>query len=101
MSMISSGWRETGRVLVVGHPYFAYQELWRTGGQTLALLALVTELTRGYRVHYPLMMLGVIAFEGVCSSTEALLDTPAGPPIASTTRRLPAGAGAIPPEDAR
>ncbi|WP_420134508.1 potassium transporter Kup [Rhodopseudomonas sp.] len=30
-------------------------------GGSLALLALVTELTRGRRVHYPLMMLGVIA----------------------------------------
>jgi KUP system potassium uptake protein len=30
-------------------------------GGSLALLALVTELTKGYRVHYPLMMLGVIA----------------------------------------
>jgi KUP system potassium uptake protein len=30
-------------------------------GGSLALLALVTELTKGYRVHYPLMLLGVIA----------------------------------------
>ncbi len=30
-------------------------------GGSLALLALVTELTRGYRVYYPLMLLGVIA----------------------------------------
>ncbi|WP_322517311.1 potassium transporter Kup [Rhodopseudomonas palustris] len=30
-------------------------------GGSLALLALVTELTRGRRVHYPLMLLGVIA----------------------------------------
>ena len=40
-SLVSSGWRELGRVVVVSHPNFAYQQLWRTGVQTIAWLALV------------------------------------------------------------
>ena len=38
-SLISNGWRQMGRVVAFGHPYFAYQELWRIGLQTLAWLA--------------------------------------------------------------
>src|SRR6185369_6139501 len=40
-SLVSSGWRETGRVLVLSHPHFAYQQLWRTGTQTLAWMLAV------------------------------------------------------------
>ncbi len=40
-SLISSGWRQLGRVLVSSHPNFAYLQLWHTGLQTLALLLLV------------------------------------------------------------
>ena len=40
-SLVSSGWRELGRVVVVSHPNFAYQQLWRTGLQTIAWLLLV------------------------------------------------------------
>src|SRR5471030_914 len=43
-SMISSGWRQLGRVLVTSHPNFAYLQLWHTGLQTLALLMLVYAL---------------------------------------------------------
>lgn len=44
-SLISSGWRQLGRVQVVSHPNFAYLQLWHTGLQTLALLLLVYALT--------------------------------------------------------
>ncbi|MGQ0510534.1 MAG: bifunctional diguanylate cyclase/phosphodiesterase, partial [Betaproteobacteria bacterium] len=37
-SLISSGWRELGRVLVRGQPNFAYQQLWHAGLQALVLL---------------------------------------------------------------
>ena len=40
-SLVSSGWRELGRVVVVSHPNFAYQQLWHTGLQTIAWLLLV------------------------------------------------------------
>jgi diguanylate cyclase (GGDEF)-like protein len=40
-SLVSSGWRETGRVLVLSHPHFAYQQLWRAGTQTLAWMLAV------------------------------------------------------------
>ena len=43
-SLISSGWRQLGRVLVSSHPNFAYLQLWHTGLQTLALLLLVYAL---------------------------------------------------------
>ena len=43
-SLISSGWRQLGRVLVSSHPNFAYLQLWHTALQTLALLALVYAL---------------------------------------------------------
>jgi diguanylate cyclase (GGDEF)-like protein len=43
-SLISSGWRQLGRVLVASHPNFAYLQLWHTGLQTLALLMLVYAL---------------------------------------------------------
>src|SRR5487761_2681892 len=44
-ALISAGWRQLGRVLVTSHPNFAYQQLWHTGTQTLALLLLVYALT--------------------------------------------------------
>lgn len=40
-SLVSSGWRELGRVLVVSQPHFAYQQLWHAGLQTIAWLLLV------------------------------------------------------------
>ena len=43
-SLISSGWRQLGRVLVTSHPNFAYLQLWHTGVQTFALLMLVYAL---------------------------------------------------------
>jgi len=39
-SIVSSGWRELGRVVVVSQPYFAYRQLWYTGLQTIAWLVL-------------------------------------------------------------
>jgi diguanylate cyclase (GGDEF)-like protein len=43
-SLISSGWRQLGRVLVTSHPNFAYLQLWHTAVQTLLLLLLVYAL---------------------------------------------------------
>ena len=40
-SLVSSGWRQLGRVLVTSHPNFSYQQLWHTGVQTIAWLVLV------------------------------------------------------------
>ena len=40
-SMVSSGWRELGRIVVVSQPHFAYVHLWDTGLQTAAWLLLV------------------------------------------------------------
>jgi diguanylate cyclase (GGDEF)-like protein len=40
-SLVSSGWRELGRVAVVSQPYFAYQQLWDAGLQTIAWLLIV------------------------------------------------------------
>lgn len=37
-SLISSGWRQMGRVVVTSHPNFAYRQLWRTSADTLVLL---------------------------------------------------------------
>jgi len=43
-ALISAGWHQLGRVLVTSHPNFAYQQLWHTGVQTVALLLLVYAL---------------------------------------------------------
>lgn len=43
-ALISSGWRQLGRVLVTSHPNFAYLQLWHAGLQTLGLLLLVYAL---------------------------------------------------------
>ena len=40
-SLVSSGWRELGRIVVVSQPHFAYQQLWNTGLQTIAWLLFV------------------------------------------------------------
>jgi len=40
-SLVSSGWRELGRIVVVSEPYFAYQQLWKTGLQTIAWLLFI------------------------------------------------------------
>lgn len=40
-SLVSSGWRELGRVVVASQPYFAYQQLWHIGVQTIAWLVLI------------------------------------------------------------
>ena len=38
-ALVNSGWKQLGRVLVVVHPEFAYQQLWNTATGTLAWLA--------------------------------------------------------------
>lgn len=43
-SLISSGWRQLGRVQMTSHPNFAYLQLWHTGLQTVALLLLAYAL---------------------------------------------------------
>jgi diguanylate cyclase (GGDEF)-like protein len=40
-SLVSSGWRELGRIVVVSQPHFAYQQLWKAGLQTVAWLLFV------------------------------------------------------------
>ena len=40
-SLVSSGWRELGRIVVVSQPHFAYQQLWKAGLQTIAWLLFV------------------------------------------------------------
>lgn len=40
-SLVSSGWRELGRVAVVSQPHFAYAQLWNAGLQTIAWLLFI------------------------------------------------------------
>jgi EAL domain-containing protein (putative c-di-GMP-specific phosphodiesterase class I)/GGDEF domain-containing protein len=40
-ALVSSGWRQLGRVVVVVHPRFAYGQLWHTALETLAWLAVL------------------------------------------------------------
>ena len=40
-ALVSSGWRQLGRVVVVVHPRFAYGQLWHTLVETLAWLAVL------------------------------------------------------------
>jgi diguanylate cyclase (GGDEF)-like protein len=40
-SFVSQGWRQLGRVSVTSHATLAYRQLWETGLQTLAWLALI------------------------------------------------------------
>ncbi len=43
-SLVSSGWRQLGRVIVTSHPNFAYRQLWRTSVDTLWVLLIVYAL---------------------------------------------------------
>ncbi len=43
-ALVSSGWRQLGRVLVVVHPRFAYGQLWHTTLETLAWLLVLFAL---------------------------------------------------------
>jgi diguanylate cyclase (GGDEF)-like protein len=43
-ALVSSGWQQLGRVLVVVHPRFAYDQLWHTTWETLAWLILLYAL---------------------------------------------------------
>jgi len=43
-ALISSGWRQLGRVIVQVHPAYAYRQLWDTAQATLAWLALLFAL---------------------------------------------------------
>ena len=54
-SLVSSGWRELGRVVVASHPHFAYQQLWHIGLQTIVWLLLI----------YALAIAAVIGFLGM------------------------------------
>ena len=56
-SLVSSGWRELGRVVVASHPNFAYQQLWRTGVQTIAWLVLIYVVAIGAVVGFLAMLL--------------------------------------------
>jgi len=56
-SLVSSGWRETGRVLVLSQPNFAYQQLWRAGTQTAAWLVLMYVLAVGAAIAFVSMLL--------------------------------------------
>jgi diguanylate cyclase (GGDEF)-like protein len=40
-SLVSSGWRELGRVVVISQPHFAYLQLWNAGLQTVVWLLLI------------------------------------------------------------
>lgn len=40
-AIVSTGWRELGRVVVVSHPHFAYRQLWRASVQMAGWLALL------------------------------------------------------------
>jgi diguanylate cyclase (GGDEF)-like protein len=40
-AIVSTGWRELGRVLVVSHPHFAYRQLWSSAVQMLGWLAVL------------------------------------------------------------
>jgi diguanylate cyclase (GGDEF)-like protein len=56
-SLVSSGWRELGRVVVVSQPYFAYRQLWQAGVGTLALLFLVYLVAIGAGAFFLAMVL--------------------------------------------
>jgi diguanylate cyclase (GGDEF)-like protein len=43
-ALVSSGWRQLGRVIVVVHPRFAYSQLWHTLVETLAWLLVLYAL---------------------------------------------------------
>ena len=56
-SLVSAGWRELGRVVVVSHPNFAYQQLWHTGVQTIAWLLLLYAFAIAAAVGFVAMLL--------------------------------------------
>ncbi|HWA37899.1 MAG TPA: EAL domain-containing protein [Burkholderiales bacterium] len=43
-SLVSSGWRQLGRVRVTSHPRFAYEQLWSTARNTLLYLLIIYAL---------------------------------------------------------
>lgn len=51
-SLITSGWRQLGRVIVTSHPNFAYKQLWRTS----------VEATTGLVLLYILSLFAIHAF---------------------------------------
>lgn len=56
-SLVSAGWRELGRVIVVSQPHFTYLQLWRTGGQTIAWLLLGYVLAVAAAIAFLTMLL--------------------------------------------
>lgn len=56
-SLVSSGWRELGRVLVQSQPHFAYQQLWHAGLQTAALLLAVYAVAIAAMIAFLAMLL--------------------------------------------
>jgi diguanylate cyclase (GGDEF)-like protein len=56
-SLVSSGWRELGRVVVASYPHFAYQQLWQTGLQTTAWLLLLYAVAIGAIMGFVGMLL--------------------------------------------
>ena len=56
-SLVSSGWRELGRVVVASHPYFAYQQLWHIGLQTIVWLLLIYAMAIAAVVGFLAMLL--------------------------------------------
>jgi diguanylate cyclase (GGDEF)-like protein len=66
-SLISKGWKQQGRVIVVAHPNFAYLQLWRTLQETtfslavLFLLVLVALFQFLMRILKPLQAIEAVA----------------------------------------
>jgi diguanylate cyclase (GGDEF)-like protein len=56
-SLISSGWRELGRVLVQSQPNFAYLQLWHAGMQAVALLLAAYVLAIAATIAFLAMLL--------------------------------------------
>jgi diguanylate cyclase (GGDEF)-like protein len=56
-SLVSSGWRELGRVIVASHPNFAYQQLWHIGLQTILWLLLIYGVSIAAIVGFLAMLL--------------------------------------------
>lgn len=62
-ALVSSGWRQLGRVMVVAHPGFAYGQLWHTMLETLAWLIAL----------YVLALLSMVRFlSGILRPLEAI-----------------------------
>ena len=56
-SLVSSGWRELGRVVVASHPNFAYQQLWHIGLQTIVWLVLIYAMAMAAVIGFLAMLL--------------------------------------------